>query len=320
MSTLPQVEHPDLLVGYHTADDAGVFRLSDDCALIQTIDFFTPIVDSPYDFGRIAAANAFSDVYAMGGKPLTAMNIVCFPSCDLPESVLAATLAGGFAVIKEAGAVLVGGHSIDDQEFKYGLAVTGIVRPEGILTNAGARPGDLMILTKPIGTGVIATAVKGRMADETTLTRLVEITAALNREAAETALRHHPTACTDVTGFGLAGHAFEIAAASKVEIILQAESVPLIQGAYDLAAMGMLPAGAYANKTHFSSHVSISPDIDDILTDLMFDPQTSGGLLVCLPEKTAPACTDEMRAAGIECRVIGRVETVHPEGIVRIIH
>ncbi|MFW6335036.1 MAG: selenide, water dikinase SelD, partial [Desulfosalsimonas sp.] len=233
VARLPVRSHPDLLVGMESSDDAGVYRINEDTAIIQSLDFFTPIVDSPYDFGRIAAANALSDIYAMGGQPVTAMNIVCFPADDLPETVLKQTLEGGLDKINESGALLVGGHSVDDAEFKYGLSVTGIVHPEKILTNCGAKTGDILILTKPVGLGVLATAVKGGIADQAALEKMVETSAQLNRKAAEICRRFSPTACTDITGFGLAGHIFEMARAGKKQISLDAKSVPVIPQALE---------------------------------------------------------------------------------------
>lgn len=290
-----------------SSDDAGVYRINENTAIIQSLDFFTPIVDSPYDFGRIAAANALSDIYAMGGQPVTAMNIVCFPADDLPETVLKQTLEGGLEKINESGALLVGGHSVDDAEFKYGLSVTGIVHPEKILTNCGAKTGDILILTKPLGLGVLATAVKGGIADEAALEKMVETAAQLNRKAAEICCRFSPTACTDITGFGLAGHIFEMARAGKKQISLDAKSVPVIARALEYGAMGMFPAGAYTNKKHFSDAVQIDGSLDDILADLMFDPQTSGGLAVALDPGQAEECLSVMHNAGIEAAIIGEI-------------
>lgn len=307
MAKLPVKSHPDLLVGMESSDDAGVYKINENTAIIQSLDFFTPIVDSPYDFGRIAAANALSDIYAMGGRPVTAMNIVCFPSDDLPEAVLKQTLEGGLDKINESGALLVGGHSVDDAEFKYGLSVTGLVHPEKILTNCGAGTGDRLILTKPLGLGVLATAVKGGIADGEALKIMVETAARLNREAADIGGRFCPTACTDITGFGLAGHVFEMARAGKKQICLYSASVPVIPQAREYAGMGMFPAGAYTNKKHFSDAVLIDGSVDDILADLMFDPQTSGGLAIALNAGRAEKCLSAMKDAGIEAAIIGEI-------------
>lgn len=290
-----------------SSDDAGVYRINSDTALIQTLDFFTPIVDSPYDFGRIAAANAMSDVYAMGGRPVTAMNIVCFPANDLPESVLRETLEGGLEKIHESGALLVGGHSVDDTEFKYGLSVTGLVHPEKILTNSGARTGDMLILTKPLGIGVLATAVKGGIADAAALEKMVETAAQLNNEAAAIGGRFSPSACTDITGFGLAGHVLEMARAGKKQIQLAAKNVPVILQALEYGAMGLFPAGAYTNKKHFSDAVYIDQSVDEILADLMFDPQTSGGLVLTVSADVCEKCLSAMQDTGIQAAVIGEI-------------
>jgi len=307
VSTLKVKTDPRLLVGFETSDDAGVYQMSNDMALIQTLDFFTPVVDSPFDFGRIAAANALSDVYAMGGRPLTAMNIVCFPSQDLPESALQETLAGGLEKIHEAGATLVGGHSVEDSEFKYGLSVTGIVHPNQVLTNGGARIKDRLILTKPIGTGILATAVKGRLASETAVRNLIAVASELNKAAAEIMIRFAPSACTDITGFGLAGHIYEMAAAALVKIVLFADAIPLIDDVLSFARMGMFPAGAYNNKKHFEPGVTMDPKIDPVIADLMFDPQTSGGLVISLSPDVAHDCLNALHDSGINARIIGEV-------------
>ncbi len=316
---LPRIEHPDLIVGTGTSDDAGVFRLDAETALVQTVDFFTPIVDDPFDFGRIAAANALSDVYAMGGRPLTAMNIVCFPVKEMPLEILRDILKGGLEKIQEAGAVLVGGHSVEDRELKYGLSVTGVVRPDEVLTNDGARPGDALLLTKPIGTGVLATAVKGKVAGDGALETLVRVTSTLNRAAADVMKGFEVHACTDVTGFGLAGHALEMARGARVRIVLRAEDVPVIPEARELAAMGLLPAGSYATR-HYCGHlVNAAEGVDTLLTDLLFDPQTSGGLLLAVRRDQAGACVDRMHEQGIaEAAVIGEVAESHEKGMLSV--
>lgn len=305
-------------MGMESSDDAGVYRLNHDTALIQSLDFFTPIVDSPYDFGRIAAANAMSDVYAMGGVPITAMNIVCFPADDLPESVLKETLEGGLEKIHESGALLVGGHSVDDSEFKYGLSVTGLVHPGKILTNGGGRTGDRLILTKPLGTGVLATAVKGGIADAAAMEKMIETAVQLNSKAAEVGGRFSPTACTDITGFGLAGHLLEMARAGKKQILLEAAGVPVIAQAMEYGRMGFFPAGAYTNKKHFSDSVHIDESVDDVLADLMFDPQTSGGLIIAVNAAVCQKCLAQMRDAGIEAEIIGKIGEPHSCGQVWI--
>lgn len=304
---MPVKSDPRLLVGLETSDDAGVYQLTDDTALIQTLDFFTPIIDSPYEFGRIAAANALSDVYAMGGRPITAMNIVCFPADDLPEAVLEETLAGGLDVLHEAGAVLAGGHSVDDPEFKYGLSITGVVHPDNVWANSHAAIGDRIILTKPIGTGILATAIKGKLADSETVQQLIDITTALNKEAALAARQFEPNACTDVTGFGLAGHLLEMARASQKEITLSAGDVPFIQSALEFGRMGLFPAGAYTNKKFFAPSITIAEGIDGVVADMLFDPQTSGGLLLSIPDPGASSLVGALQNTGLAACIIGEV-------------
>ncbi|OIN96977.1 MAG: selenide, water dikinase SelD [Deltaproteobacteria bacterium CG1_02_45_11] len=316
---MPVKSHPDLLVGIENSDDAGVYRLDSERALVQTLDFFTPIVDSPYDFGRIAAANALSDIYAMGGKPITAMNIVCFPDGELSEDILKETLAGGLEKIYEAGAVLVGGHSVDDREFKYGLSITGLVHPEKILTNLNAKVGDRLILTKPIGLGVIATAIKGKIADKEAIKTLVDIASALNKRAAEIMLRFNPHACTDITGYGLAGHVLEMAKGGKKKIVLYAGLIPFISRAKEYARMGLIPAGCYTTKSFCEKNVSVDSSIDKVLCDMIFDPQTSGGLVIALEEMDAQECLKAMGDEGIEASMIGEVLGDHHQGHVSIL-
>lgn len=285
---------------------------------MQTLDFLTPVVDSPYEFGRIAAANSLSDVYAMGGRPVTAMNIVCFPVGELSEDILKETLAGGLEKIYEAGAVLVGGHSVDDKEFKYGLSVTGIIHPDRILTNRNAREGDSLILTKPIGTGIIATAVKGKIADEEAIKILIDVTSTLNRRAAEIMLRFQPNACTDVTGFGLAGHVLEMAKGSSKKIIIHMDMVPFIKKAREYALMGLIPAGSYNTKKYCSSSISIGSSVKQVDIDLLFDPQTSGGLVISLPEKKAKECLKAMQNEGVFASIIGEVSAESKDGYLMV--
>jgi selenide, water dikinase len=319
MKDLPRQNHPNLLVGTETSDDAGVYQISDDMALVQTLDFFTPIVDDPFHFGRIAAANSLSDVYAMGGRPLTAMNIVCFPIGSMPKEVLKEILRGGMEKVHEAGAVLVGGHSVDDQELKFGLSVTGIVHPKKFLANVGARVGDQLILTKPIGTGILATAVKGKLAGRKAIDTLIEITSTLNRRAAEVMLQYDVHACTDVTGFGLGGHILEMARGSHIEIAIHMEKVPAIPEALEYAAMGLIPAGSYATKHYCEHMVAIQPGVETRLLDLLFDPQTSGGLVIALSADEAKACLDDLRRQGVvSAAVIGEVVGSDSKGKLRI--
>lgn len=311
--------HPDLIVGLENADDAGVFRLNAETALIQTLDFLTPVTDSPYEFGQIAAANSLSDVYAMGGKPLTAMNIVCFPANDLPEDVLKETMQGGIDKIHEAGAILVGGHSVDDPEFKFGLSVTGLVHPDKVLTNHCAMTGDLLILTKPVGSGIIATAIKAKMADPETSGKMVEIMSELNKKASETMLEFNVTSCTDITGFGLAGHILEMARGGKKEITLFAEQVPVIPKAREFAMMGLVPAGAYNNKKFCEPFLNIDQNLDKFTLDLMFDPQTSGGLIFSLNKEDAGRCVKLMCDKGLNASIIGEIGKNDQCGTISII-
>ena len=306
------------MVGLASPDDAGVYRLNDHTALIQTLDFLTPVTDDPYEFGQIAAANSLSDVYAMGGTPITVMNIVCFPSCDLPEEILARTLKGGQDKINESGAVLVGGHSVEDDEFKYGLSVTGVAHPDSVLTNAGLKTGDVIMLTKPVGTGVMSTAIKARLASEENIKQSVSAMSRLNKMAAEAMAGFDVHACTDVTGFGLAGHLIEMAGGAKKRIELNTRAVPLLDDVLEFASMGMVPAGAHKNRKFFDPQVEISPDINRALIDLMFDPQTSGGLLISLNRTDAQTCLEKLYSQGICAAIIGQVGPDHPVGFLSL--
>lgn len=278
---------PRLLVGYDSSDDACVYSVSDDVAVIETVDFFTPIVDDPYLFGQIAAANALSDVYAMGGVPKLAMNLLCVPSC-LPLDTVRAILEGGHDKAVEAGCVIAGGHTIQDDEPKYGLCVTGLVHPQHILKNIGAQPGDVLVLTKPIGSGVLTTAIKADLISEAARNAVYAHMATLNKKAGE-ALRQVEGvhACTDVTGFGLLGHSFEMAEGSGVTIRLHGSALPLMDEARDMAEMGIIPAGAYRNMDYVKPQLTVLPSAQRALLDLAADPQTSGGLLISLPREQA---------------------------------
>jgi selenide,water dikinase len=293
-------------VGTETADDAGVYQISEDLALVQTIDFITPIVDDPFNFGQIAAANSLSDVYAMGGTPLTAMNLMGFPRQKIDLGVMTEILRGGLEKIHEAGAVLLGGHTVDDEELKYGLSVTGTVHPQKIWTNKGSRPGDLLILTKKIGTGIVATAAKAEMADPAAAKTAVESMARLNQGAA-LALSSAPVhACTDITGFGLVGHAIEMANGAGLSFHLFYPQIPFLPGARDYAAMGLIPAGAYCNRDHFGKAASFASQIPEAERILLFDPQTSGGLLIALPSAAGEEFLRRLRDLGIqEAAIIG---------------
>lgn len=308
MKSLAFRSHPDLLVGLEQADDAGVYRLAEGLALIQTVDFFTPIVNDPYQFGQIAAANALSDVYAMGGRPLTAMNIACFPLKTTPAEVLKAILQGGLDKIHEAGALLVGGHSVEDPELKYGLAVTGVVHPEKIWTKKGARPGDALILTKPLGTGIIATALKGRLASPEAEAAIVQVMSALNKAAAEALDGLEVHAVTDITGFGLLGHGLEMAQASQAELTLYAGRVPILPWAREYAEMGLVPGGSHANLRFCEKHLKVDPRVEQVTLDLLADAQTSGGLLVALSPLHKEVYLSRLKRHGVEeAAMIGEV-------------
>lgn len=299
-------------MGLEKADDAGVYKLTGDLAIVQTVDFFTPVVDDPYTFGQIAVANALSDVYAMGGKPLTAMNIVCFPSKTLDISVLRDILRGGMDKMREAGVLLVGGHSVDDTELKYGLSVTGTVHPERVLTKSGARPGDVLILTKPVGTGIINTAVKGGMAGEPATRAAAQSMATLNKIASEVMLRIGVNACTDITGFGLLGHACEMIQDSHVGLKIHSASVPLLPDTMDLARMGLVPGGTYRNR-EFRARMVDSTGIGEVMLDILFDPQTSGGLFMAVNADKAGLLLAKLKEAGVaDAAIVGEVVS-HPE-------
>ena len=296
-----------------------MYKLSEDLAIVQTVDFFTPIVDDPYTFGQIAAANALSDVYAMGGKPITAMNIVCFPSKTLDISILRDILRGGLEKLREAGVVLVGGHSVDDEELKYGLSVTGTIHPGKVMTKSGARAGDKLILTKPLGTGIINTAAKGGAASEETIANVTRSMSALNRTASEVMQEIGANACTDITGFGLLGHACEMIQNSEVGLKIRASSVPIFAEAVEFARMGMIPGGTYRNKEFRSRMVKVAAGLPDYMLDILFDPQTAGGLLIALPESQAEALIRKMHSHGIgEAAIVGEIIT-EPKGKVRVI-
>jgi selenide,water dikinase len=302
--------HPDLLVGTNTCDDAGVFRISPDFALVQTTDFFPPLVDDPFDFGQIAAANALSDVYAMGGEPLTALNLVGFPDKVLPMEILVEILRGGAAKVREAGAVIVGGHSVRDSEIKYGLAVTGRVHPGRILTNAGAKPGDKLVLTKPIGTGTLCNAAKSGKMSESDLAEAVACMAALNKPGRDAALHVGVNACTDITGFGLIGHSFELAEASDVTIVIEAAQVPLLARTLELARQGVLTRTHKDTQAFLGSKLQIDPGVEPALAGVLADAQTSGGLLLSVRTIGCDMLLSELRARHAICAVtIGRVET-----------
>lgn len=281
------------------------------------MDFFTPIVDDPFWFGRIAAANALSDVYAMGGVPKTAMNLAAFPAKTMDMSVLRSILEGGLDAMREAGVVLVGGHTVEDDELKYGLSVTGFVHPDRVLTKKNLRPGDRLILTKPLGTGIITTAIKGGLASEELIERVTRAMAALNREAAEVMPGFPVHACTDITGFGFLGHLCEMVVCSECGVRVESDRVPVFSGTFDYAAMGLVPAGAYRNRDYRMFMVDFASTVDRVLQDVLFDPQTSGGLLICVAPEAAEDLLRALKAAGIhEAAIVGEVLAEPKERIV----
>jgi len=298
----------NLIVGLDRADDAGVYRISDDLALIQTVDFFTPIVDDPYWFGQIAAANALSDIYAMGGVPKTAMNLVAFPSAKMDLSVLRNIIEGGLAKMREAGVALVGGHSVQDNELKYGLSVTGFVHPDRILTKKNLRPGDHLILTKPLGTGIINTAMKAGVASIEIIDRVTTLMATLNRGAAEIMADFPVHACTDITGFGLLGHLSEMVLGSGCKIRIHVKTVPVIPQALELAQTGFVPGGTHNNRKFFEPWIQISESVAPSMRDVLYDAQTSGGLLISLDKESAEALLQRLKEKGmIEAAIVGQV-------------
>ena len=297
---------PNLLVGFDHSDDASVYRISNDLALVQTVDFFPPIADDPYLFGQIAATNALSDVYAMGGEPKLCLNIMAVPE-KMPMEAVHDILRGGYDKVYEAGALITGGHSIHDDEPKYGLAVTGFVHPDRVLTNSGARPGDVLFLTKPLGIGILSTAAKADMVSEAGEKRMFELMTTLNRSARDVMVKYNVHACTDVTGFGLLGHAFEIMEGSDVQAVIDTKAIDLIPEARELARFGLIPAGAYRNRTFAEKAVELSR-IDLEVQDILFDPQTSGGLLIACAPGDADRMFDELQKNVPSAQRIGTVQ------------
>ena len=298
----------NVIVGLDRADDAGVYRVNDELALIQTVDFFTPIVDDPYWFGQIAAANALSDVYAMGGTPKTAMNLVGFPLEKMDISILRDIIQGGVDKIKEAGVVLLGGHSVDDPELKYGLSVTGFIHPDRVLTKQNLKAGDKLILTKPLGTGIVNTAIKGGLVSQEVIERVTRLMAALNRKPAEVMSHYEVHACTDITGFGLLGHLAEMVIGSGCSIRLLGDKIPMIPEAREYGQMGFVPAGAYGNREFRAGMIEFGPSVDRLTQDILFDPQTSGGLLICVPEDVSESLVGNLKNDGVpEATIIGEV-------------
>jgi selenide, water dikinase len=308
LSRLELPGHPDLLVGITTGDDAGVFRISDQLAIVNTVDFFTPVVDDPYTYGLISAANALSDVYAMGGRPLTALNIVCWPQSGLPGEMLAEILRGGADKAREAGATIVGGHTVADDEVKFGMAVTGVIDPRRIVRNVGASAGDALLLSKPLGTGVLMTAFKRDRLPAEQYETAVRWMSMLNASAAAAMLKYEVHAATDITGFGLMGHALKMAEGTGVTLVFEESDLPLLPGALELTREKMIPGGGTRNREFYSPKVKVSDEIADEMITLAFDPQTSGGLLIALPEAQAlPLLADLHNAGCSEAAIIGRV-------------
>jgi selenide,water dikinase len=313
---LPKFNDPNLIVGFESSDDAAVYRVDNNLALIQTVDLFPPVVDDPYQYGQIAAANALSDVYAMGGSPKLAMNIFCYPE-DLPTDTVRGILQGGYEKVQEAGAVIAGGHSLKDKEPKYGLCVTGFAKINEILTNNNAKPGDLLILTKPLGTGILNTAAKAGLISRETEEIVIASMATLNKEACSIMKKYSVHSCTDVTGFGLLGHSYEMGAGSGVSIKIDAASCPFFPETKDMAGMGIIPAGAYANRNYLSEKVLVDPSTPLDITDILFDPQTSGGLLIAVPEKEAFKLLSDLKEKIPCAEIIGQV--IPPENHVLIV-
>jgi selenide,water dikinase len=303
------VVHADLLVGTATSDDAGVFRIAPELALVQTVDFFQPIVDDPFEFGAIAAANAFSDVYAMGGEPRTAMNIACFPQKDVPPDVLRDIIRGGLAKADEAGVVVVGGHTVIDDEIKFGMSVTGLVHPDSIWRNVGARPGDLLVLTKALGTGIVTTARKRGAGTVEAERAAIDGMMRLNAAAARAAHHHDVHACTDVTGFALLGHGYEMAHGSDVRLVFEADALPVLPEARELAGAGHLTGGCRRNRDWLAGKVEIGATVSPELAEVAWDPQTSGGLLFALSHGPAVVVLENLREAGVQAAVVGHVES-----------
>jgi len=317
LSELPKQPHdPNVIVGFDLADDAGVYRLRDDLAIVQTLDFFTPIVDDPFDYGRIAALNSINDVWAMGGTPITAMAITCFPKKGVDFSILAEIMRGGLHVLTENGVALLGGHSVDNQQIMFGYSVTGVIDPNKVATNAGARPGDVVILTKPIGTGVISTAIKFAKAPPDIASASLETMLTSGKAAAEAMREFGVKGATDVTGFALIGHAWELARASRVTIEIDSERVPLLPGALDLASAGLLTSGDKTNREYVGEDIEIAGSVGKEMRNLLYDPQTAGGLLIAIPAQDSDALLARLREQYPWASVIGRVVRLKPYSIV----
>jgi selenide,water dikinase len=313
LATLPKQSDPNVLVGFETGDDAGVYLIAPDLALVQTVDFFTPIVDDPWMFGQIAATNSLSDVYAMGGRPVSALSIVGFPNTGRDLDILEKIMQGGLAKMQEVSCTVIGGHSIADEEIKFGYAVTGVVDPKRVLANRGALPGDRLVLTKRLGTGVISTALKAQKASEDSVRASIDSMRTINRVGSEVAHEFDVHAATDITGFGLLGHLRAMALASKVSMVIEHEEVELLPGALEYSRQGYLPGGLKNNLNFIGSCVDFDPKVPPEVRNLMFDPQTSGGLLLVVSEKDSAALLEKLTERGVPARHVGRVlQKTHP--------
>lgn len=302
------MSNPDVLVGLDTRDDAGVYRIREDLAMIQTVDFFTPIVDDPYDYGQIAAANSLSDIYAMGGTPSTALNILGFPQETVDKKAVSQIILGGYEKSKEAGVAILGGHSVKDPELKFGMAVTGFISPDEVVQNSTAKIGNVLVLTKPIGTGILTTALKKEQLPDDLLQIITGKMKELNKAASETMKRHGATACTDITGYGLTGHLYEMADGSGCAAKIDAAAVPLLPDVERFAHAGNIPGGLRDNRKYLASQVQIGPQVDDMLVNILHDPQTSGGLLIAMPQDRADGFIQEMKTKHqIDAVIIGEM-------------
>lgn len=306
MCQLPTFTDERLIVGFDTSDDALVYQVREDLAVVQTVDFFPPIVDDPYVYGQIAAANSLSDIYAMGGDPTIAMNLICFPTC-LPMEVMAKILQGGYSKVAEAGAIIAGGHTIEDPEPKYGLCVTGFIHPNQVMKNSDCREGDLLVLTKPLGVGVLTTALKAQLTDQEATQAVITNMATLNKYGKDVMMEVGANACTDVTGFGLIGHALEMANGSGLTIQLDSQAIPLLPSCVEFAKMGIIPSGAYSNLAFVRHEIEIDPSVPQHMVDLMADPQTSGGLLISLPAHRAQELVQKLEGVTLCNHIVGRV-------------
>lgn len=319
MHGLPKFDDADLIVGIETADDAGVFRLRPDLAVVNTVDFFPPIVDDPYTFGQVAAANALSDIYAMGAEPKTALNIVCFPKDKMDIQVLGEILKGGAEKVREAGAVVVGGHSIIDEEIKYGMAITGVIHPDRIIRNVGVQEGDALVLTKPLGTGIITTALKKGKAPKESIQAAISSMLTLNKIAAKIMRGHAVHACSDVTGYGLMGHALEMASGSSVTLILESAKLPILHRAPRLAEKGYLTGGCKRNRDYLKDKITIDKTVREGLVETALDPQTSGGLLIALAQKRASRLVEELQDNGVKTAAVIGYATSLQKAWVRLV-